>query len=627
MPPRGPPVPWGHPGVRPPPGVAPPPPYGGGTPPYLPPPPGGAGPGPGPGRGAGPPHGRRAEEEEEERTRVAAAWAAFKREDGTVYYHNSLTKESTYQRPEGFAGDVEQLSSKPVPVSSERVPGTEWTEVSCQAGVLGGCAVGGVGVGNVACARRDGRKYFFHRKTQETSWTVPPEVEARRKLNLDPARAAMLERAKAVGAEIAPEYRAVLGGSGTGGGGGGGAGAGQQEEEEHFDVTFTEEELGLEEPAAAQLQQQQQQGGAPPPGGAPPAHPPPGAPPPHAQQFPPPYPPPFPPPGAPAAPGYPGGAGVRPPAPPPPRPAVVVRPPPGPPPKAAGGYGPGGRLSRDEAVEAFRELLADKGIHAFSSWELSKKKLQGDPRWQYVPLKERREVFEEFCKDAASTTAGAARQKPRGPAALQAAAAAEDPASAFRRLLDEIQEQCLAAAEARAAAAAAGEGGEASAAAGADTGALDLPAWDERLSAEALEQLWGADPRWQRCAASQRRQLIEERLQLLRAAVAAARRAAFQELLREARVRADSRWSSIKERVGALLTEAGRATNHALGGRGAAEDLFREHVAALMEEAREGFLDLLDQAWPARALRLFLRALAYDREYLQAAKKRRQDDA
>lgn len=38
----------------------------------------------------------------------------------------------------------------------------------------------------------------------------------------------------------------------------------------------------------------------------------------------------------------------------------------------------------------------------------------------------------------------------------------------------------------------------------------------------------------------------------------------------------------------------GRATNPVLG-RGSAEDLFREHVAGLLEDAREAYLDLLDQ--------------------------------
>lgn len=80
----------------------------------------------------GPSDGRSRHAAEEEQRRVAAAWAAFKRDDGTVYYHNSLTKESTYTRPPGFSEDTEKLSTKPVPVASERVPGTGWLEVSCQ---------------------------------------------------------------------------------------------------------------------------------------------------------------------------------------------------------------------------------------------------------------------------------------------------------------------------------------------------------------------------------------------------------------------------------------------------------------------------------------------------------------
>ncbi len=40
------------------------------------------------------------------------------------------------------------------PPCAERVPGTEWLEVTCD----------------------DGKKYFHNPKTDETTWHVPPEV-------------------------------------------------------------------------------------------------------------------------------------------------------------------------------------------------------------------------------------------------------------------------------------------------------------------------------------------------------------------------------------------------------------------------------------------------------------------
>ena len=69
--------------------------------------------------------------------------------------------------------------------AAERVAGTDWLEVVCD----------------------DGKRYYFHSQSQETSWHVPPEVAAKQALRLDPAKARMLERARAMGAQLAPEYR------------------------------------------------------------------------------------------------------------------------------------------------------------------------------------------------------------------------------------------------------------------------------------------------------------------------------------------------------------------------------------------------------------------------------------
>lgn len=46
------------------------------------------------------------------------------------------------------------------------------------------------------------------------------------------------------------------------------------------------------------------------------------------------------------------------------------------------GYGPDGFWPKERAVAAFKELLADKGIHAFSRWEREVPKLQPDPRYK-----------------------------------------------------------------------------------------------------------------------------------------------------------------------------------------------------------------------------------------------------
>lgn len=46
----------------------------------------------------------------------------------------------------------------------------------------------------------------YNPKSEETTWHIPPEVEAQAALKLDPVKAKMLERAKAMGAQVAPEY-------------------------------------------------------------------------------------------------------------------------------------------------------------------------------------------------------------------------------------------------------------------------------------------------------------------------------------------------------------------------------------------------------------------------------------
>lgn len=49
-----------------------------------------------------------------------------------VYYYNTMTGESSWERPQGFQGDAEKIAEKPKPVASERIEGTDWTEVKCE---------------------------------------------------------------------------------------------------------------------------------------------------------------------------------------------------------------------------------------------------------------------------------------------------------------------------------------------------------------------------------------------------------------------------------------------------------------------------------------------------------------
>ncbi|CAN6293176.1 unnamed protein product [Urochloa humidicola] len=102
-------------------------------------------------------HGGQVNEQlEEKNTRVqdSDAWSAHKTETGVVYYYNALTGESTYQRPPGYKGEPEKVVTQPVPVSWDKVAGTDWSIVTTS----------------------DGKKYYYDNKQKVSSWQLPPEV-------------------------------------------------------------------------------------------------------------------------------------------------------------------------------------------------------------------------------------------------------------------------------------------------------------------------------------------------------------------------------------------------------------------------------------------------------------------
>lgn len=48
-----------------------------------------------------------------------------------VYYYNTVSEESAWERPPDFKGDTEKVAEQPVPSSSNVVLGTAWSEVKC----------------------------------------------------------------------------------------------------------------------------------------------------------------------------------------------------------------------------------------------------------------------------------------------------------------------------------------------------------------------------------------------------------------------------------------------------------------------------------------------------------------
>ncbi|KAK9822389.1 hypothetical protein WJX81_007697 [Elliptochloris bilobata] len=200
-------------------------------------------------------------------------------------------------------------------------------------------------------------------------------------------------------------------------------------------------------------------------------------------------------------------------------------------------------------VEAeFRELLEEKGVTPFSRWERELPKLVTDDRWRAVAsMKQRRQLFDSFCKAAAD---GRKRTRPgRGRSAQEAFCALLDEAAAPRPPAPAEEER----------------GG---------AGGLSADA-----TLESLELEYGEDPRWQACEEESRRELLEARLAPLRKAAEQDAQAAlqsagagFRALLAETGVGAGARWSKAREDL------AGEPRFQAVP-RGNREGLFRAYVA------------------------------------------------
>lgn len=61
-----------------------------------------------------------------------------------MYYYNTVTNASSWEKPEGYEGDEGKAAAVPVPVKTEKVKGTDWMEVTCD----------------------DGRQYYYNARNQ-----------------------------------------------------------------------------------------------------------------------------------------------------------------------------------------------------------------------------------------------------------------------------------------------------------------------------------------------------------------------------------------------------------------------------------------------------------------------------
>lgn len=211
----------------------------------------------------------------------------------------------------------------PKPVSQKVIPGTSWLEVTTNTGA----------------------KYWYNKKTKESTWTKPMDAVPVQRKALDPAKAKMLERAKASGAVLAPQYAhlAIEAGDGKqiGTNTSGDKYADLYQDE---DVTFTEEDILSDNPIVSSRKREASTdiyGDAK-----------------HIRT---------------------GTSNKK---------SISEV-------KTIKDVNP-------EITEEFNALLSESGVHAFSRYEKEIPKLKDDRRFQQVPQQMRRPLFDNYCMTCGS---------------------------------------------------------------------------------------------------------------------------------------------------------------------------------------------------------------------------------
>ncbi|XP_020599394.1 pre-mRNA-processing protein 40C isoform X2 [Phalaenopsis equestris] len=116
--------------------------------------------------GAGSPHDAASEKEVNDtqedgnsKSEELEAWTMHRTETGVLYYYNTISGESTYERPSKFKGEPEKIALQIIPVSWEKLSGTNWSLVTTN----------------------DLKKYYYNTVNKVSSWQVPAEVLEMRK--------------------------------------------------------------------------------------------------------------------------------------------------------------------------------------------------------------------------------------------------------------------------------------------------------------------------------------------------------------------------------------------------------------------------------------------------------------
>ncbi|CCJ31106.1 unnamed protein product, partial [Pneumocystis jirovecii] len=92
------------------------------------------------------------------------------------------------------------------------------------------------------------------------------------------------------------------------------------------------------------------------------------------------------------------------------------------------GAAPAQELSKDEKIKQFKEMLHELDINPYHPWDQEVSKIMMDPRYLLIDtMKERKELFEAFCKESVAQQKKEAESKPKRNPKISFIALLQDP--------------------------------------------------------------------------------------------------------------------------------------------------------------------------------------------------------